>query len=583
MKLSQSGWVTFKEVPKDAEIISHQLQIRAGLIHKVGAGIYNYMPFAVRILRKIKNIVREEMDAVGGQEITMSMVTPSELWKESGRWDVMGPNMARFKDRNSKDLCLSPTNEETVSDIFRSFVQSYKQLPVTYYQINTKFRDEIRPRFGLMRGREFIMKDAYSFHLDQNCLSAIYQKIYHAYENSFKKMGLTFIAVEADGGVMATGDSKTHEFQVIAENGEDKIVFCPATGWGANVEKAITKRATTSINLKSASLEKVSTPLVEHTMQEVGAILGKPLSECLKSVCYKIIKNKTIEIILVFVLGDDEVNEVKLKNYLVCDDLVPASEEDLRKNHLIKGYIGPVHLKQSLPIYFDTAISSDAFYIVGANEANFHFANFNIKRDVKDQYNVVDLRQAREGDLTSAGNPVVLKRGIEVGHIFQLGDKYTKAMNITVLDKEAKKVHPQMGCYGIGISRLMSAAIEQHFDEYGIKWPISIAPYQIYFARIAKSPEAKQTSEEIYHELISYGFEVLFDDRDLSPGVMFKDADLLGIPIRLVFGERDYALDKKLEIKLRSGGESIKSIRENLQTDLKKVINDLTTMLKKNL
>lgn len=575
MRLSQSGWVTFKEVPKDAEVISHQLQIRAGLIHKVGSGIYNYMPFAVRVLRKIKNIVRQEMDAVGAQEITMSVVTPSELWKESGRWDVMGPNMARFKDRNDKDLCLSPTNEETVSDIFRSFVHSYKQLPITYYQINTKFRDETRPRFGLMRGREFIMKDAYSFHADAECLNSVYHKIYQAYENSFKQMGLTFIAVEADGGVMAGGDSKTHEFQVIAENGEDKIVYCPATSWGANVEKAFTKRPNISINTKSALLEKISTPLKSLTMTDAAQSLELPVHQCLKSVCYRVIKNKFMEVILVMVLGDDEVNEIKLKNFLIADELVPANEEDLRKNNLTKGFIGPVNLTTIIPVYFDIAISPDAYYAIGANEANFHYKNFNLKRDMSSGFKSLDMRQAKADDVTVDGHPIELKRGIEVGHIFQLGDKYTKAMSITVLDKEGKKTTPLMGCYGIGISRLMSAAIEQHNDQFGIKWPISIAPFHIYFSRLVKSPEAKKMADEIYQDLLDQGFEVLYDDRDLSPGIMFKDADLLGLPIRLVFGERDYAQDQNLEIKLRSTGEVKKFPKSTLSAELKQIVQDL--------
>jgi len=575
MKLTQSGWVTFKEVPKDAEVISHQLQLRSGMIHKVGGGIYNYMPFAVRVLRKIKQIVREEMDAIGSLEVTMSMVTPSELWKESGRWEVMGPNMARFKDRNEKDLCLSPTNEETVCDIFRSFVQSYKQLPVTYYQINTKFRDEIRPRFGLMRGREFIMKDGYSFHTSKECLNNTYQKIFKAYENSFQRMGLTFIAVEADGGVMATGDSKTHEFQVIAENGEDKIVYCPQTGWGANIEKAFTKKSFKSVNLTPSPLSKVSTPLQKLTMDEAAAILKKPLQECLKSVCYRVIKEKQIDVVLLMILGDDDVNEVKLKNFLAADDVVPALEEDLRKYGLIKGFMGPVNLKHKMAVYFDTSIAAEAFYAIGANEPDAHYINFNLNRDFKEKVEFVDVRLAKEGDLTKEGHPIVLKKGIEVGHIFQLGDKYTKSMNISVLDGTGKKMHPEMGCYGIGISRLMSAAIEQHFDEYGIQWPISIAPFQVYFARIAKTAEAKSIADEIYEELLKEGFEVLYDDRDLSPGAMFKDADLLGLPIRLVFGERDFAVDQTLEIKLRSAGSTQKTHRATLVKTLKQTCQEL--------
>lgn len=578
MKLTQSGWVTFKEVPKDAEVISHQLQLRAGLIHKIGGGIYNYMPFAVRVLRKISQIVREEMDAVGSLEITMSMVTPAELWKESGRWDLMGPNMAKFKDRFDKDLCLSPTNEETVCDIFRSYTQSYKQLPITYYQINTKFRDEIRPRFGLMRGREFIMKDAYSFHDTKTCLNSTYQKIFKAYENCFKRMGLNFIAVEADGGVIASGESQTHEFQVVAENGEDKIIYSPETGWGANIEKAITKRNCKNVSLTTQDLKKVFTPLQVMTMDEAAGMLSLSLEQCLKAVCYKVIKNKTVEIILLFVLGDDDVNEVKLKNYLNADDLLTASEDDLTQYNLIRGFIGPLGLQQKIKCYFDSAISLDAFYAIGANEKNYHYINFNIKRDLSNDIVMADIRLTKEDDLTLDDYPIVFKKGIEVGHIFQLGSKYTEAMNITVLDRSGKKIHPQMGCYGIGISRLMSAAIEQHHDESGIKWPISIAPFHIYFARIAKTNEAKNIADEIYQKLIHEGFEVLYDDRDLSPGVMFKDADLLGLPVRLVFGERDYALDQSLEIKLRSSqilGDVRKIPYVNLITDLKKIIADL--------
>ena len=575
MRLSKSGWVTFKEVPKEAEVISHQLQLRAGLIHKISGGIYNYMPFAVRILRKIKEIVRQEMDSIDCQEITMSVVTPSELWKETKRWDIMGPLMARFKDRSEKELCISPTNEETVTDIFRSFIHSYKQLPITYYQINTKFRDEIRPRFGLMRGREFIMKDGYSFHLDKQCLDIFYNKIYKAYENIFKRMGLTFIAVEADGGAMATSDSKTHEFQVIAENGEDKLIFCPTTGWGANIEKANTKKVKLSFKKENLSLEKISTVLSQYTMEEAAHVLGLPLHQCLKSVCCRVVKNGEVKIVLALLLGDDDLNEIKLKNLTAADELIPANEEDLKRCNLVKGYIGPLNLKSEVSIYVDSEISQDYFYAIGANEKNYHFVNFNLKRDLKSDFQHVDLRLSKEGDMTRDGNPVVVKKGIEVGHIFQLGDKYTKAMNVTVLDNAGKHVTPLMGCYGIGVSRLMSAAIEQHFDQSGIIWPISIAPFHIYLCRLAKTDENKKIADEIYAELEKSGFEVLYDDRDFSPGIMFKDADLLGLPIRILFGERDYNADKTLEVKIRSTGEIKKINKENLIYEINEIMNQL--------
>lgn len=577
MRLSKCGWVTYKEVPKDAEVVSHQLQLRAGLIHKVGGGLYNYMPFAVRVLRKIENIIREEMDKIGCQEITMSMVTPSELWKETGRWDVMGPNMAKLKDRNNKELCLSPTNEEACCDVFRSFIQSYKQLPITYYQINTKFRDEIRPRFGLMRGREFIMKDAYSFHVDQKCLNDFYQKMFNAYSACFKRMGLSFIAVEADGGVIATGDSKTHEFQVIAENGEDKIIYDSKTGWGANIEKALTKKVITSFNDTSLGLEKVSTPLKQLTMDEVAEQMKLHLQQCIKSVCYKVIKNKNVEFVIAFVLGDDEVNEVKFKNFLSVEEIIPASEEEIKKLGLVRGYIGPIGLPKNIKAFFDLTVSNNHSYAIGANQDGFHYKNFKISKDLNDKISKIDIRLSCAGDLSLSGNPIELKKGIEVGHIFQLGDKYTKAMGISVLDQNGKQFTPTMGTYGIGVSRLMSAAIEQHFDESGIKWPINIAPFQIYFSRITKTEAAKKISDEIYNDLVNNGFEVLYDDRDLSPGVAFKDADLLGIPIRVVFGERDYEQNNNLEIKIRSTGIAEKVHRDNLKCILKEKIENLTT------
>lgn len=577
MKLSKSGWVTYKEVPKDAEVISHQLQLRAGLIHKVGGGLYNYMPFAVRVLRKIENIIREELDKIGCQEITMSMVTPSELWKETGRWEVMGANMAKFKDRNNKELCLSPTNEEACCDVFRSFIQSYKQLPITYYQINTKFRDEIRPRFGLMRGREFIMKDAYSFHSDTQCLNDFYQKMYIAYSNCFRRMGLSFIAVEADGGVIATGDSKTHEFQVIAENGEDKIVYDPKTGWGANIEKAVTQKNVTSFESKPSELAKIATPLKKLTMEEVSLVMNLPLQQCIKSVCYKVIKNKNVNFVIVFVLGDDDVNEIKLKNILAADEISPSSEEEIKKLGLIRGYIGPMSLSNNVELFFDSTISDSHYYAVGANEEGYHFKNFNLVNNFKGKVNKIDIRLSKEGDFSLDRNPIEIKRGIEVGHIFQLGDKYSKAMGITVLDQQGKQFTPIMGTYGIGVSRLMSAAIEQHFDEFGIKWPISIAPFQVYYSRIVKTQNAKDLADEIYSDLLKAGFEVLYDDRDLSPGVAFKDADLLGLPIRIVFGERDYEQNKSLEVKIRATGASEKVHRDQLVTAIKEKISTLTS------
>lgn len=571
MKLSQGFWQTYKEVPADAEIASHQLMIRTGLIHKSGAGLYNYLPMGLRSIRKVEKIIREELDAIGCHEITMSVVTPGELWQETGRWDKMGGLMLRFKDKKNADLCISPTNEETVTDIFRSTVKSYKQLPVTLYQINTKFRDEIRPRFGLMRGREFTMKDAYSFHLDKASLDEGYQALYDAYTAIFTRLGLEFIPVEADGGAMASADSKTHEFQVVANSGEDLIIYSQEAKYAANIEKAQTKKASAPYDMNVVPMKEVETVKTE-TIEAVSALLGLTSNQSLKSMVYTATTGETSKMILAMVIGDDSVNEIKLQNYLKCDHLTASSEDELKKAKLWKGYIGPFGLEDQLEIIFDNEVNVEASYVIGANKKDAHVSGFNPKRDMK-KVTQADLRLSKAGDLTMDGkHTVVEKRGIEVGHVFQLGDKYTKAMKVGVLDQNGKLATPLMGCYGIGVTRVVAAAIEQNHDANGIIWPKSIAPYDVYFATIVKAPEFVQIADDIYADMKKAGLDVIYDDRNVGPGNKFKDSDLLGLPYRVVLGERDFGASGELEVIERKTGTVTKVKREDLISTLKNLL-----------
>lgn len=573
MKLSKSFWQTYKEVPADAVIPSHQLMMRAGLIHKSAAGLYSYLPMGYKSIRKVEQIVREEMDKAGCHELLMTVVTPGELWQETGRWDKMGGEMLKFKDKADRDLCISPTNEEAVTDIFRKTVKSYKDLPVTLYQINTKFRDEIRPRFGLMRGREFTMKDAYSFHLDKECLDEVYDNLFKAYEAVFNRMNLEFSAVVADGGAMADGDAKTHEFQVIADSGEDEIIYCSETGYAANIETAKTIR---DIDHKSPTGESeiIDTPNMA-TITDVCNFLKEKEHHSIKSLIYKAISGEEENYIFVALLGDDELNELKLEKFAQADHIVAATDEELEKLGFKKGFIGPMNLPENVKLVFDNAVNVEAAYVVGANIIDKHVGNFVPKRDA-DSFEAFDLRLAREGDKTEDGKGTVkVKRGIEVGHIFQLGDKYTKGMGVTVLDANGKAATPLMGCYGIGITRIVAAAIEQNHDENGIIWPASIAPYNFSFVAIAKSDEYKELAEDIYNEMKSEGFDVLFDDRKAGPGFKFKDADLLGLPLQLVLGERDHKNDGLLEIRIRKTGEKIKIKREEAADKIRELLKGL--------
>ncbi|MCE3012312.1 MAG: proline--tRNA ligase [Proteobacteria bacterium] len=572
MRLSQGFWQTLKETPNDAEIPSHQLMMRAGLIHKTAGGLYTYLPMAFRSLKKIEKIIREEHDRIGCFEIQMPVVTPAELWKETGRWDVMGPQMLRIKDRAERELCVSPTNEESVTDVFRKTINSYKQLPVCLYQINTKFRDEIRPRFGLLRGREFTMKDGYSLHMDKDCLDTFYQKIYGAYVAIFKRMGLDFIVVEADGGAMAAGGAKTHEFQLIADAGEDTLVTVPGTGYAANIEKA----PTTRLNLKpqpTADYNEFATPN-QKTCEEVAAAHGLHITHTLKSLVMQVIRGEKVHYYMVMLLGDDQLNEVKFKNAMNADHVRAAQAGELEALGLIKGFMGPTHQAEKLSVLFDACVDLNSSYVVGANKEGFHAKGFVPSRDTKLSFKQLDLRLAKDGDVMN-GQPIVMKKGIEVGHVFQLGDKYTKSMGATVLNAQGKAITPLMGCYGIGVTRTLAASIEQSHDQDGIIWPAAIAPYDIYFGVIAKTDETKKIAEEIYESFLKAGLEVLYDDRGMGPGGMFKDADLIGLPLRVVLGERDFNATGEIEVKVRKTGETLKLKREALVGTIKEKLQTL--------
>ncbi len=580
MRLSKWPWQTFKEIPNDAEIPSHQLMLRAGLIQKVASGLYVYLPMGLKVIQKVEKIVREELDRAGCVELAVPVVTSGELWKESGRWDVFGPDMLKMRDRGGRDLCLSPTNEEAVVDVFRKIVKSYKQLPLTLYQINTKFRDEIRPRYGVMRGREFTMKDAYSFHIDKSSMDTTYDELFKVYEKIFNKIGLKYIAVEADGGSMAEGDSKTHEFQVLANSGEDKVIKCSKCDYAANIEKADTTRFKSIKKKSDSKIEEVV--LVETpdmaTIEEVSTFLKVDSSICLKSVVYMATTGDKEEHVLALLLGDDDLNEVKLKAYLGCDFLKVASDFNMEEAGLLKGFIGPYKLNSKLPVkvIYDLEVDLEASYVTGGNVVDTHYKNFIPERELKatsESINQVSLRVSKESDSCPLCSSEVTEiRGVEVGHIFQLGDKYTKSMNVTVLNDNGKACYPLMGCYGLGITRTVAAAIEQGHDDDGIVWPNAIAPYDLYFVLIGKSDEIKTLADEIYEELLRSGIETIYDDRKVGPGFKFKDADLLGLPLRVVLGERDYVKDGFVEIKDRKTKKSKKVTRDSIVSVVKEML-----------
>lgn len=554
MRTSQYLLSTQKETPAEAEVASHQLMLRSGMIRKVAAGMYNYLPTGLRVLNKVANIVREEMNKAGAIEIQMPVVQPADLWEESGRWEEYGPELLRIKDRHNRDFVLGPTHEEVVTALVRNEVSSYKQLPLNLYQIQTKFRDEVRPRFGIMRGREFLMKDAYSFHLDQDCLQSTYDKMFQAYCNVFERIGLEYRPVIADNG--SIGGSGSHEFHVLADSGEDDIAFSNGSDYAANVEMA-EAIAPESQGTGSQALTKVDTPNAK-TITQVSEFLNVPENTSVKTliVLGTVAEDGSQGLVAVVLRGDHELNELKAEKHpLIAIPFAMATEEQVEAAvGCGVGSIGPVGL--SLPIIVDRSAAAMADFVCGANTDDVHYTGTNWERDVS-KYDVFDLRNVQAGDPSPCGQGTLeIKRGIEVGHIFQLGNKYSKAMNCGVLTETGKHQTLTMGCYGIGVSRIMAAAIEQNHDKYGIKWPDAIAPFSIAIIpmNMHKSHRIKEVAEKLYDECLALGVEVLFDDRKERPGVMFADMELIGMPHSIVIGERNLD-NQQVEYKNRRTGE----------------------------
>ncbi len=544
---------TLKEVPADAVVISHILMLRSGMIRKLAAGIYNYLPLALRSIRKIETIIREEMDRANAIELLMPTVQPKELWEESGRWGYYGPELLRFKDRKDADFCLGPTHEEVITNLVKNEVRSYKELPINLYQIQTKFRDEIRPRFGLMRGREFIMKDAYSFDIDKESSIKSYNLMYETYRKIFTRCGLKFRAVEAGTG--AIGGTLSHEFQVLAKNGEDAILSCSECEYAANIEKAecLEPADIQAANETQLEIKEVETP-DKRTIEEVTEFLNVSADKACKTLVYLADEKPVV----VMVRGDHELAETKLTAILKCDELILADDDTILKvTGSPVGFAGPVGLKIETPVYADNYLKGLSGGITGANKKDTHILNVYAGRDFPEHTVYYDLRQAveKESCPRCKKGTYELYRGIEVGQVFFLGRKYSEKMGATVLDENGKTITLTMGCYGIGVTRTMAAAIEQNNDENGIIWPFPIAPFHVIICPIGKDDEVKEASENIYNELLENNIEVLFDNRGERPGVMFKDADLIGIPLRITIGKRSLE-EKKIEIKLRREKDS---------------------------
>ncbi|MCK4258692.1 MAG: proline--tRNA ligase [Halanaerobiales bacterium] len=552
MRMSHFYSPTLKETPAEAEIISHQLMLRAGLIRKLASGIYSYLPLGVKVLRKIENIIREELTRAGAQEVLLPTLHPAGLWQETGRWYDMGPEMVRLQDRKNNDFCIGPTHEEVITDLLRNEVRSYKQLPLNLFQIQTKVRDEIRPRFGVMRSREFIMKDAYSFHLNEECLDEVYQKMFEAYTRIFERVGLEFRPVNADTG--AIGGKSSHEFMVLAESGEDAIVFCNGCDYAANLEMAESVVTIEENTEELKDLEKVSTPGVK-TIEDLQEFFELSGSKMIKTLLYMVEE----KMVAVLILGSDELNEAKLRSHLATANFRMATDEEiLEKTGAPVGFAGPIDFK-NIRVIADPLVMNIQNGITGANVADYHYKNVNPNRDFTlNEEDIFDLRTVREGEkCTQCNQPVHIARGIEVGHIFKLGTKYSESMGATVLDENGKEQNMIMGCYGIGVTRIIGAAIEQNNDENGIIWPMPIAPFHVEVVPIGKDDEVKNVGDQIYQELIQKGIDVLLDDRKERPGVKFKDADLIGIPIRVTIGGRGLK-ENIVEVKFRATGEETK-------------------------
>ncbi len=550
MRLSRYFLPTLKEEPKDAVVISHKLMIRSGMIRKLGAGLYSYLPIGLRVFEKVKKIIQEEMNKAGALEFSLPILTSADLWEKSGRWNEFGPEMFRLIDRGQHPYALGPTHEEVFTELVRLEISSYKDLPVNFYQIKTKFRDEIRPRFGVMRGREFTMKDAYSFDVDEKGLDVSYNKMRIAYTNIFRRCGLNIAVVDADTGAM--GGKKSEEFMVLSDIGEEVLVTCPKCGYSANLEKAVSNDAPRdSEDEKILDLTKVSTPEV-GTIEELVEFFNITPDKFIKTIIY-VADDKPLAVLI---RGDLEINETKLKNVL------GAAEIELADDNIIKkvtgaevGFAGPVGLK-GVTIIADNSVKNIVNGITGANETDFHFKNVNYDRDFKVE-NFYDLRTVKSGDLcVNCNEKLEFKRGIEVGHIFKLGTKYTDSMNVKFLDKDNTEKSPIMGCYGIGVDRTIAAVIEQSNDIFGIIWPITVAPFEVIIIPVPlKSETAKNKAFEIYDNLIKKGYDVLIDDREVSPGFKFKDADLIGIPLKIIVGDK-HLKNNKVELKLRREDKS---------------------------
>ena len=566
MRQSMTIIPTLREVPSDAEVKSHQLLLRAGFIRQTASGIYSYLPLGLKVIQNVEKIIREEMERAGAVELLMPTLQQAELWVESGRWNSYGPELMRMHDRHNREFALGPTHEEVITSLLRDEVKSYKKLPLTLYQIQTKFRDEKRPRFGLLRGREFIMKDAYSFHSSQESLDEVYDRLFTAYSNIFSRCGLNFRAVIADSGAM--GGKDTHEFMVLSEIGEDTIAYSDTSSFAANIEMAPVVNTAVKTGEAAKELEKVETP-DQKTIEEVSSFLNVPAEKCLKTLLWKV----DDEFVVVLVRGDHELNDIKLKNLFNAAIVEPATPEETKEILGVNfGSLGPVHMKTSdIKVVADAAVQMLENAVCGANEDGFHYVNVNPDRDFPAvQYE--DLRFILEGDPSPDGQGTIkFAKGIEVGHVFKLGTRYSESMSGMILDENGRQKPMIMGCYGIGVSRTVSAIAEQFNDEKGLIWPVNIAPYQVHLIPVNMKDEAqKQLGEELYEQLTRAGYDVLIDDRPERAGVKFADSDLIGMPVRVTVGKK--AQEGIIEMKIRENGESFEIPVGELLERLKTII-----------
>lgn len=566
MRVSQYHLATLKETPNDAEVVSHQLMLRAGLVKQLASGLYSWMPLGLKVLRKVENVVREEMNRAGAIELLMPAVQPAELWQESGRWEKYGPELLRIKDRHQREFCLGPTHEEVITDICRRELKSYKQLPLNFYQIQTKFRDEIRPRFGIMRGREFLMKDAYSFHISEESLSETFDIMHDTYCKIFDRLGLKYRAVDADSG--SIGGAKSKEFHVLADSGEDAIAHSTEDGYAANVEKAVAI-CSTPRPAAEKELKKIETPGV-HTIEDLTKFLNIPARKTIKTL---LVKGTETAVVAIVLRGDHELNEIKLESFdSVAQPLSFATPEEVTAvTGSEPGSVGPIGL--DIPVIADISATALADFVCGANETGYHLLNVNWGRDLPEAF-PADIRNVVQGDPSPSGAGTLnIVRGIEVGHIFQLGSQYSESMNATVLNEQGKKTPMQMGCYGIGVSRIVAAAIEQNNDDNGVIWPEAMAPFQIAITPInmKKSEKLAEQVELLYSDLQAAGYDVLLDDRATRPGIMFADMELIGIPHRITMSDRGLEAGT-VEYKGRTDEESRNIERGNLMDELKSIL-----------